>query len=260
MHPQVGHLTAPAHQMRLKLRPAAELPPSDRIPLDVGHPPLVLAFCPGPVRPTGTGLEPPVGGELLQPLGKNQDVALGIVLAHQRTGVIHQHLFGHPAPVAEALLQGLEPVVLLLAAECPHQQPARVTQGQHRQVHPHPLAADAHQALAKVCLQLTARRGLKPHRRQGRVAQLPTPRLHGTLHCAQAHLDSLLAGQLLPHHIGIAAVGQKPLPQPVPLTVENRVAAGLPVGLPATLPQVLAHRLGRAAQLPGNPPPAPASC
>ena len=106
-------------------------------------------------------------------------------------------------------------MVLLLAAEGPHQQPPRVPQGQHRQVHPHPLAANAHQALAKVSLELPARRGLKPHRRQGRVAQLPPPRLHGTLHRPQADLDSLLTGQLLPHHIGIAAVGQKPLPQPL---------------------------------------------
>ena len=46
------------------------------------------------------------------------------------------------------------------------------------------------------------------------------------------------SAQLLPHHVGIAAVGQKPLPQPVPLAIEQRVAAGLSVGLPA-LPQYL---------------------
>jgi hypothetical protein len=38
-----------------------------------------------------------------------------------RTGVAHQHFQRHPAPMAEALLKGLEPMVLLLAAEGPHQ-------------------------------------------------------------------------------------------------------------------------------------------
>ena len=118
----------------------------------------------------------------------------------------------YSSPVAEALLQGLQPVILLLSAERPHQQPPGVPQGQHRQVHPHPLAANAHQALSKVSLQLLAWRRLKPHRRQDRIAQFPPPRLHGTLHRPQAHLNPLLTGQLLPHHVGIAAVGQKPLP------------------------------------------------
>jgi len=127
-------------------------------------------------------------------------------------------------------------------------------------VHPHSLAADPHQALTKGSQQLTARWGLKPHRRRCSVAQLPPLRHDRTLHRAQAHLLLLLAGQLLPHYVGIAAVGQEPLPQPLPLAIENRVAVRLPVGLPAPMPQVLSHRLGRAAHLLGNAPLAPACC
>ena len=244
MHPHVSHLAGPAHQMALQLRPAAEIPPGDRILFDVGHPALVLPFGAGPIRPAGTGLELPVLSELLQPLGEHQDLPLRIVLAHQRSRVVHQHLLRHTAPVAEPLLQALEPVVLLLAAEGPHQQPPGEPQRQHAQVHPHPLAGDPHHALTKIRLQLLARWRLKPHRRQCRVAQLPPPGLHRTFHRSQAHRDPLLALQLLTHHIGIAAMGQEPFPQPGPLAIENRVAAWLAVGLPAPLPQVFAHRLG----------------
>ena len=114
---------------------------------------------------------------------------------------------GYSAPVAEALLQGLQPVILLLSAERPHQQPPGVPQRQHSQVHPHPLAANAHQALPKIGLQLTTRWCLKPHCRQDRMAQFPPPGHHGTLHRTQAHANPLLQLQLLPHHIGIATMG-----------------------------------------------------
>jgi len=55
-------------------------------------------------------------------------------------------------------------------------------------------------------------------------------------------------------------VGEEPLPDPVALTIENADPAGFAIGLPTALPPVLADGLRRAAQLLGNPPPAPASC
>lgn len=203
---------------------------------DVRHTTFVFAFRPGSVRPAGAWFESPVTGELFQPLGKHQDLSLRIVLTHQGASVIHEHLLRHAAPVPESLLQRLKPVVLLLAAERPDQQSPGVSQGEHRQVHPHPFPTYTDHALAKVRLQLPARRRLKPHRRQCRVAQLTPPWLNRTLHRAQAHLDSLLAGQLLPHHIGVAAMGPKPLPQPLSVAIENRGSTRLAIGLPTTLP------------------------
>ena len=105
---------------------------------------------------------------------------------------------GYSAPVAQALLQGLQPVILLLSAERP-QPLAAVDAGFSEGV--------AHQALPKIGLQLTTRWCLKPHCRQDRMAQFPPPGHHGTLHRTQAHANPLLQLQLLPHHIGIATMG-----------------------------------------------------
>jgi hypothetical protein len=52
-------------------------------------------------------------------------------------------------------------------------------------------------------------------------------------------------------------VDEEPLLDPVALTIEDADPAGFAIGLPTALPPVLADGFRRAAQLLGNPPPAP---
>ena len=62
----------------------------------------------------------------------------------------------------ERALHAVEPGRLPLVPESLDKRPSRVAQGRHKQVYPHPLAADRNRDPAKVDLQLLARRRLKP--------------------------------------------------------------------------------------------------
>ena len=76
--------------------------------------------------------------------------------------IVEQHLLRHPAKALERALHAVEPGRLPLVPEGPDKRPSRVAQRRHKQVHPHPLAADRHRDPAKVDLQLLARRRLEP--------------------------------------------------------------------------------------------------
>ena len=75
-------------------------------------------------------------------------------------------------------------------------------------------AADLHQTLAEVDLQLSARRGLEPRRRQRLRLQRLTIGLHRALQRPQADRQPLLGEQVLAHHVRIAAMPNEPLAQP----------------------------------------------
>ena len=83
-----------------------------------------------------------------------------------------------------------------------------------------PGAADLDQPLAEVDLQLPARRRLEPCRRQGLgLERLPIWR-NGALQRPQADRQLLLGKKILAHDIGVAAMPDKSLAQPVLVPVQ----------------------------------------
>jgi hypothetical protein len=68
----------------------------------------------------------------------------------------------------------------------------------------------------------------------------------------------VLAQQILPHHIAVAAMPTKALRQPLVEPVETPLAARLTKGHPAARRQISLHRIPAAPQPAGNPlrPPA----
>lgn len=95
-----------------------------------------------------------------------------VVVLDQSLSIIEQHLPGQPAEMAERTLDAVEPSQLPLVPERADIDPARVAQRGDEQVDPHRLLADPHSSLAEIDLQLPARRGLEPHRRQSLRLQL----------------------------------------------------------------------------------------
>jgi hypothetical protein len=156
-----------------------------------------------------------------------------IMLDHQCPGVVEQDLLGHPAKFRERTFQSVEPALLPFVAECPDVMPARIAERGNEQIRANLAPADLDQALAKIDLELLARRRLKPHRCPRLRRKLLPIRLHRPLHRAQADDDSLLGGQLLADHVGIAAMTAQALPQPGLLPVERLLALRLPVRSPA---------------------------
>jgi len=88
---------------------------------------------------------------------------LGVVVDHQRTGVVDQQLAGGAAEVAERAFQPLHPGRLALVQEHAHVGAARVAQGGDEQVQLHGLTAHRHAQAAEVDLQLVTWRGLETH-------------------------------------------------------------------------------------------------
>jgi hypothetical protein len=101
---------------------------------------------------------------------------------------------------------------LPLVAERPDVLPARIAERGDEQIRPHLAAGDLDQALAKIDLQLFARRRLKPHRRPRFRRELSPIGLHRPLDRAQADDGALFGGKLLADHIGVAAMTAKSLP------------------------------------------------
>ena len=123
-------------------------------------------------------------------------------------------------------------VALLLVAKHPHHLAARVAEGQYTDVHFGAHPANLYPQLTKVSLQLFAWPGFVAHRRLTALAQRFSPRLHRSLDGAQAHPDSLLFQQLLPHHLGVAVVLLELLLQPLPVAIELASAVRCAVRLP----------------------------
>src|SRR3546814_12324774 len=72
-----------------------------------------------------------------------------------------------------------------------------------------------------------ARRRLEPNRRPRRRLQLATPTRNTALDMAKAHRDPMFGRQLLAHHVGVAAVTEEPLAQPLVQPVEHRAPGRL---------------------------------
>jgi hypothetical protein len=137
-----------------------------------------------------------------------------IVAHHQRAWIVHQHVLRHPAKRREHALEPGEPVLLLLGPERTHMQPSRMPERRHEHESFDLRTADLDQALAEVDLQLSARRRLKPRRRQRLGLQRLTIRLHRALQRPPAHRHTLVGQQVLAHDIRIAAMPNEPLAQP----------------------------------------------
>lgn len=108
----------------------------------------------------------------------------------QSAGIVEQQLARQAAEVAECALDPLQPSRLVLVPERRRIDPARVAQRGHEQEHFARFAIDCDPALAEVDLQLAARRGFEPHRRQRLGRQLAPQVRQGLFHRAQAHHDA----------------------------------------------------------------------
>ena len=108
------------------------------------------------------------------------------MLDHERTRVVEQDFFSHSAKRSERAFQSIEPALLPLVAERLHMQPTRVAERGDKQIHTHTLAADQRTPLAKIDLQLLARRCLEPDRRPSLRLQLAPQRCHLPLDRSQA--------------------------------------------------------------------------
>lgn len=156
---------------------------------------------------------------------------------HQRPGVVEQDFLRHPAERPERALQPLEPARLALVPEGPHVHAARMAERGDEQVHPHRLLADHHPLLTEVDLHLLAGRRLELHRRPRLGQELPAERRHRALDRAQADRDPVLGEQLLPHHVGVAAMAPEPFRQPVREPVQDLRPPWPPAACPAASPR-----------------------
>ena len=130
------------------------------------------------------------------------------------------------AKVQERALDPVEPVRLPLPERWVDVHPPRVTQRRNEQVDLDPLVADPDLRVTKVNLQLVARPRLEAHRRTLLRLQLPSPALDPLLDRPQSNHDPMLARQFLAHDIGIAAVPEEALAQPVVQSVEADLRTG----------------------------------
>src|SRR3546814_4550682 len=111
------------------------------------------------------------------------------------------------------------------------------------------LVPDPHPRLAEVDLQVMARRRPEPSRRPRRRLQLATPTRNTALDRAKAHRDPMFGRQLLAHHVGVAAVPEEPLAQPLVQPVEHRAPGRLAERRRAALTEVPPHRVPCATEL-----------
>ena len=225
MHPPVGDLAHPPVEMRLQRRPADEGMAGNGVALDVADAALVLALGAGPIRRASVRMEAPIAGEGVQTIVETHLAGGRVMVIDQRPRIVEQDLLRHPAKALERALHAVEPGRLPLVPEGPDKRPSRVAQGRHKQVHPHPLAADRHRDPAKVDLQLLARRRLKPQARPRLGLQRLAQRHCRALHRPQRHRQPVLAQQVLAHHIAVAAMPTKTLRQPLLEPVETPLAA-----------------------------------
>jgi hypothetical protein len=173
----------------------------------------------------------------------------GVMVLDQGAGIVEQDFLRHAPEPKKARLQPLEPVQLALAKRRPDVHAPRVAEGRDEQMHPDPLLGDPDPSLAEVDLQLLAGAGLEAHRGALLGLQLPPPALDPLLHRAQADFDPVLALQLLANDVGVPAVAEEPLAQPVLQTVERRPALGLAEGHRAPGAKIAPDRIARAAEL-----------
>ena len=130
---------------------------------------------------------------------------------------------------------------------------SRVAQGRHKQMQPHPLAADRRRGRAKVDLQLLARRCFKPQAGSRFGLQCLAQRRCRALHRAQRHGQPMLTQQVLAHHIAVAAVLPEALLQPLLEPIEPPLAPRWANRRPVARRQITLHRVPAAPHLAGYP-------
>jgi hypothetical protein len=177
----------------------------------------------------------------------------GVMVLDERAGIVEQDFLRHAPEPEEARLQPLEPVLLALAKRRADVHAPRVAERGDEEMHPHPLLADPDPGLAEVDLQLLAGTGLEAHRGAPLGLQLPPPALDPLLHRTQADPDPVLALQLLANDVGVPAVAEEPLAEPILQTIERRPALGLVEGHRASGAKVAPDRIARAAEFPRQP-------
>jgi hypothetical protein len=255
----VRDVALPFGEVRLERFPACEGVSRDRVLLHIADAALGLTLRAGPVWRTSSRRKTPVLGECDQLVVELDRAARRVVAHDQRARVVHQHLFRHAAESRERALEPRKPALLLLMAERPHMAPARMPESRHEHERLDLGAADLDQTLTKVDLQLPARRRLEPRRSQRLSLQRLPIRLNRALHRPQADRQSLLGEQILPHDVGIAAMAQEALAQPVIVPVEHLRPRWRLERHHAARRHVMLHRVVAAAQLPRDPLDAPAA-
>src|SRR3954447_16496551 len=135
--------------------------------------------------------------------------------------VIHENLLRHAAEGLECALEACEPALLPLMSECPHVNTSRVTERCHEHKSLDLLSPDLDQALAEVDLKLSAGRCLEPRGRERLCLQCLPVLPKGSLQGPKADGDGLLGLEVLANHIGVPAMTQKPLAQPLLMPVQR---------------------------------------
>jgi hypothetical protein len=254
----IGDLAAPRRQVGLELRPAAEASAGDRVLLHIADAALVLPLAAGAVGRTGARPEAPVSGEGVQ-LRVEPDLARRrVMVLDERPGVVEQDLGGNAAEVQEGALDAFEPVGLSLPQRRSNVDPSRVAERGDEQVGAQLRVTDPHPGLAEVDRQLMPRRRLEPHRRACLGLQLASPAGDPTLDMAQAQHDPVFGGELLADDVGVAAMPEEPLAQPIIQPVQRRPARRPPERRRPALTKVSPHRVPGAPELARQPlgPPA----
>jgi hypothetical protein len=137
------------------------------------------------------------------------------MIQDQRLGIIQKNLACHPAESTEGTLHAVEPAVLPLMAIRADMQSPGIAERCDKQMDLYRNTADLHPAFTEVDLQLFAGLRLEPNCRTCRSNQLTPQRRNRAFHRTQTDTYTLLARQLLAHHIGIAGMATKTLAQPV---------------------------------------------
>ncbi|BCX81128.1 hypothetical protein MIT9_P0706 [Methylomarinovum caldicuralii] len=180
-----------------------------------------------------------------------------IMPIHQRPGIVEQKLLDNPAKMPEGRLDPRQPGRLALMGKRHHKAPPAVTQGRHKQMHPHLLPGNHHHTLTKVDLHLFAGRRLEPHRRPALRFQAPAKTCHSPLHRPQGNLNPMHPLQLLAHHLGIAAMTAELLLHKGLQPLQLAGSFGLGRWFPTPLAYITPDRVAAHAKFFGYPPAPP---
>jgi len=138
-------------------------------------------------------------------------------------------------------------------------QPPRGPERSHEHERLNLGAADLDKALAEVDLQLPTRKRLEPRRRQRLGFERLPIRGNGALQRSQADAEPLLGDKILAHDVGIAAMPDEPLAQPVLMPVERLRSLRRLERHDAARRHVVLHRVMAAAELRRDPLHAPSA-
>ncbi len=125
-------------------------------------------------------------------------------------------------------------------------------------MHTQLLVADPHPRLAEVDLQLLPRRRLEPHCRASLRLQFTPPARDPAFDVAKTEHHPMFGRQFLTDDVGVAAVSEEPLTQPILKPIQRRAPHRLSKRRRTTLAKISSHRVACAAELPRKPLGSPA--